>query len=140
LINDIVLPIAEAPQGLLLCPLFVIDKNDDDGNDNRVPSMILAVEDIVGAPSKFPDVPSADAEGRGTTTAATAQTSCDDDDDRFYATICHNPQLTSFSAYLCLRRLQQSTTKEQCRSRQMGREDGVKADDDDAADNASRSG
>jgi hypothetical protein len=107
--------------------------------------MILAVEDIVGAPSKFPDVPSADAEERGTTTAATAQTSCDDDDDRFYATICHNPQLTSFSAYLCLRRLQQSTTKEsrgrqQCRSRQMEREDGVKADDDDAADNANRSG
>jgi hypothetical protein len=89
---------------LLLSPLSVIDENDDDVNDDHVPSMIIAVEDLVGASLKFPAVPSADAEEKGTTTATTAptaQTPCDDDDDRFYTTICYNPQLTSFGAYLC---------------------------------------
>ncbi len=107
--------------------------------------MIIAVKDIVGALLKFPAVPSADAEGRGTTTAATAQTPCDNKDDRFYATICYDPQLTSFGAYLCPRRLQQSTTKEsrgrqQCCSWRMRWEDGVEVDDNDATNNAKRSG
>jgi hypothetical protein len=63
-----------------------MDKNDNDGNDDRVPSMIVAFEDIAGAHLKLPAVTSADAEGRGTTTAATAttaQTLCKDKDDRF---------------------------------------------------------
>ena len=133
---------------LLLSPLSVIDENDDDVNDDHVPSMIIAVQDLVGASLKFPAVPSADAEEKGTTTATTAptaQTPCDDDDDQFYTTICYNPQLTSFGAYLCPQRLEQSTTTEsrgrqQCCSRRMRREYGVGEGNDDTADNANRSG
>ena len=106
-IDGVVLPVAATPCSLLFCPLSVIDKNDDNSNINRVLSMIVTVEDIISAPSKFPAVPSA-----GTTTAATAataQTPCDDKIDKM---IGYDPQLTSFGAYLCPRRLQQSTTKE----------------------------
>ena len=92
MIAGVVLPVATALHGLLLC-LLSVDESDD---DDHVPSMI-----VVGAPSKFPAVPSADAKGRGMMTAAnttTAQTPCDDNNDRFYATICYNPQLTSLGA------------------------------------------
>jgi hypothetical protein len=110
--------------------------------------MIVVIKDVVGAPSKFPAVPSTDVEGKGTTTAATAttaQTPCNDNDDRFYAKICYNPQLTSFGTYLCPQCFQQSTTKEsrgrqQYHSRRMRQEDGVEADDNNVADNANRSG
>ena len=115
MIDGVILPIVAALRGLLLFPLSIINENNEIGEDDHIPSTIVAVEDVVGAPSKFPAVPSADTKGRGTMTAetaATAQTPCDDDDDRFYATICYDPQLTSFGAYLCPRRLQQSTTKE----------------------------
>jgi hypothetical protein len=63
-----------------------MDENDNDGNDDRVPSMIVAFEDVVGAHLKLPAVTSADAEGRGATTATTtmtAQTPCKDKDDQF---------------------------------------------------------
>ena len=134
-----------APHGLLLCPHYVIDENNKNGNGDRVPSMIVAVEDIDGAPSKFPAVPSADAKGRGTTTAVTAQTPCTDDDNQFYSTICYNPQLISFGTYLCPQRLEQSTKKksrgrQQCHSQPMRQEDKVEADNYDAANNANRSG
>jgi hypothetical protein len=145
LIDGAVLPVVAAPRGLLLCPCFVIDENDKNGDDDRVSSMIVAVEDIDSAPSKFPAVPSADAKGRGTTTAVTAQTPCADDDNQFYSTICYDPQLTSFSTYLCPQHLEQSTKKEsrgrqQCHSQPMRREDKVEADNDNAANNANRSG
>ncbi len=150
MIDGVILPVAAAPHGLLLCPLSIINESDENGEEDPIPSMIIAVEDVVGAPSKFPAVPSADTEGRGTMTAATAatattaQTPCNDDDE-FYATICYDPQLTSFGAYLGPRRLQQSTTKEsrgrqQCHSWRMRREDGVEANNDNATNNDNRSG
>jgi hypothetical protein len=49
----VVLPVAAASRWLLLCPLSIINKNDNNGNDDRVPSMIVAVKDVVWAPSKF---------------------------------------------------------------------------------------
>ena len=85
MIAGAILPIAAVPRGLLLCLLSAIDKSDDNnGDDDRIPFMIISVKNIVGAPSKFPAVPSSDTKGRGMTTAVnttTAQTPCNDKDD-----------------------------------------------------------
>jgi len=63
LIDDIILPVVVALRGLLLCPLFVFDEKDGDDNNDCVPSIIIAVKNVVGRHSKFPADPSADAKG-----------------------------------------------------------------------------
>ncbi len=67
---------------VLLFPLSIFDKNDDNSNNNHVPSMVISIKDVVGAPSKFLAISSTDPEGGGgTTTAATAWTPCNKDNN-----------------------------------------------------------
>ena len=63
MIDGTVLPVTAAAHGLLFCPLSFVNKNNNDGNNNHVPSMMVSVKDIVGVLSNFPAVPSTDAEG-----------------------------------------------------------------------------
>ena len=50
---------------VLLFPLSIFDKNDDNSNNNHVPSMVISIKDVVGAPSKFLAISSTDPEGGG---------------------------------------------------------------------------
>ena len=63
LINVIILPVVVALCGLLLCPLFVFDEKDGNGNDDHVPSIIIVVKNVVSRHSKFTAKPSADTKG-----------------------------------------------------------------------------
>ena len=67
---------------VLLCPLLIVDENNDNGDNDHIPSMIVAIEDVVGMLSKFLAVPSTYAKGAVTTTAVTAWTLCNNDSNR----------------------------------------------------------